>query len=77
MEFGAMPMRGEIEISAVRPRHRETRMDKVWEWIVATIENPEFLMIVLFCTIGLWLTFYLINFFPDFGAMSESLATFP
>jgi hypothetical protein len=88
-----MPMRGEIQISAARPRQsevpretwRETRhetrreswLDKTWQWIVATVENPEFLMIVLFCTVGLWLTFYFINFFPDFGAEAAMLQTFP
>jgi hypothetical protein len=93
-----MPMRGEIQISAAPPRHRETSRgiwrevrretgheawsdkawsDKVWDWIVATVENPEFLMVVLFCTVGLWLTFYLLNFFPDFGAVSEALQQIP
>jgi hypothetical protein len=79
-----MPMRGEIQVSAVRPqvsatrsRSREPWMDKVWGWIAATIDNPEFFMIVLFCTIGLWLTFYFIHFFPDYGAMAEALETLP
>jgi hypothetical protein len=79
-----MPMRGEIQVSAARPqvsvarpRDPEPSVESAWKWIVATIENPEFLMIALFCTVGLWLTFFLINFFPDFAAISESLQQFP
>lgn len=72
-----MPMRGEIQVSVARPCSRESRVDKVWAWIVAAIENPEFLMIILFCTVGLWLTFYFIQFFPDYGAMAASLEAFP
>ena len=84
-----MPMRGEIQVTAVRSRDRETWREtwreawreswanKVWAWIVATVENPEFLMVVLFCTVGLWLTFYFIHFFPDFGEMAEALGQIP
>jgi hypothetical protein len=88
-----MPMRGEIQIAVVRPRDRETWSetwrktwrktwreswaDQVWAWIVATVKNPEFLMVVLFCTVGLWLTFYFIHFFPDFGEMAEALQQIP
>jgi len=72
-----MPMRSEIQIAATRPRPRETWMDKVWQRIVATIENPEFLMIVLFCAVGLWLTFYFLHYFPDYGAMVVSLEQMP
>ena len=37
-----------------------------WEarsWIVATVGDPEFGMIALFCAVGLWLTFYFIHLF--------------
>jgi hypothetical protein len=47
-------------------------MDVLWEWIVATMENNEFLTVALFCSIGLCLTLYFMHFFPDFGAMAES-----
>jgi hypothetical protein len=78
-----MPMRGEIQVSAARPqvsatrsREREPSVERAWKRLVAITENPEFLMIALFCTIGLWLTFYFIHFFPDYGAMAESLQSF-
>jgi hypothetical protein len=71
MEFGDMPMRSEIQISVAEPRRRETWMDKAWQWTVATVENPEFLMVVLFCAVGLWMTFYFIHYFPDFGALQQ------
>lgn len=67
-----MPMRGELQIAMDRPGDRLRRLNEVWSWIVATIKNPEFLMIVLFCAVGLWLTFYLIRFCPDFGAIAGS-----
>ena len=76
-----MPMRGEIQVSAAQPRTeprpRELAMDKVWQWIVVAIENPEFLMVVLFCAVGLWLSFYFIHYFPDYGAMIVSLEQMP
>lgn len=72
-----MPMRSEIQIAAARPSYRETWSDKVWQWIAATITNPEFLAIVLFCAVGLWLTFYFMHYFPDFGATAVSLEQFP
>lgn len=71
-----MPMRGELQVAAARlSDHRSA--DDVWAWIVATIKNPEFRMIVLFCSVGLWLTFYFIHRFPDFGEMVDPVVLFP
>jgi hypothetical protein len=72
-----MPMRGELQISTARPSSRKTWAEGVWERIVAIIENPEFLIVALFCAVGLWLTFYFVHFFPDYGAMVESLECMP
>lgn len=68
-----MPMRSELQISRAAPSYRLLPLNEAWSWIVATIQNPEFLMIVLFCAVGLWLTFDFIQRFPDFGAMVDLL----
>lgn len=44
--------------------------------IIATIRNPEFWMIVLFFLVGLWLTFYFIHRFADFGEMVDPVVVF-
>ena len=72
-----MPMRAELPIRAARASNDPPVMDKAWSWIVATVQSPEFLMVALFCAIGLWLTFYFIHYFPDYGAVAESLEAFP
>jgi hypothetical protein len=68
-----MPARGELQISMERPGYRLLPRNEIWCSIVAAIKNPEFLMIVLFCAVGLWLTFYLMNFCLDFGEIAGSL----
>jgi hypothetical protein len=72
-EMHAMPMRGELSICPLKSRRRASATERVCAWIVATIKNPEFLMIALFCAVGLWLTFYFVHFVPEFGGMVESL----
>jgi hypothetical protein len=72
-----MPMRGELKVVAARLSDHRSPTDHVWPWIVATIKNPESWMIVLFCSVGLWLTFYFIHRFPDFGEMVDPLVLFP
>jgi hypothetical protein len=73
----AMPMRAELPIAATRMSYPPSALDRVGSWIIATIKCPEFLMVALFCAVGLWLTFYFMHYFPDFGAMTESLEVFP
>jgi hypothetical protein len=72
-----MPMRDELQVVAARLSDQQSARDDVWAWIVATIKNPEFWMIVLFCLVGLWLTFLFIHRFPDFGEMVEPVVLFP
>jgi hypothetical protein len=55
-------MRGELQISAADLSTGRSVVDEVRSWIVATITNPEFGMIALFCAVGLWLTFYFFQF---------------
>lgn len=72
-----MPMRAELPVAAARIINRPSPFDRVGSWIIATIRCPEFLMVTLFCAVGLWLTFYFLHYFPDFGAVTESLEAFP
>jgi hypothetical protein len=72
-----MPMRAELPIAVTRTRNDPSALDRAWSWIIATIKNPEFLAVTLFCAVGLWLTFYFMHYFPDYGAMSASLQAFP
>jgi hypothetical protein len=45
-------------------------------WIVAAIENPDFVAVVAFCLIGLLVAFNLILRFPVFGAVIEQYNQF-
>jgi hypothetical protein len=66
-----MPMREQLQIPSERPFALENALS----WMVRTIASPEFLMILLFSALGLWLTIYFVKFFPDFGAIAETLMT--
>ena len=70
-----MPMRSELQMAPVRIRHQPSRLGRVGAWINATLNSPDFLMVALFCTVGLCLTLYFLHYFPDFGAVAESLQT--
>lgn len=67
-----MPMRSELPMPTVLLSRRVSATDKVLSWIVATLRSPEFLMVVLFCAVGLWLTFYLLHSVPNFGEIVAS-----
>ena len=73
LEFDAMPMRGELPLGAMGLRNRPSALNSVCSWIVAQTRDPEFMMIALFCTVGLWSTFQFMRFFTDFGAMETPL----
>ena len=70
-----MPMRTELQVAAVRIRHRPSGLGRVGSWINAALNCPDFLMVALFCTVGLCLTLYFLHYFPDFGAVAEALQT--
>jgi hypothetical protein len=40
-----------------------------WDWIVATVTDPQLVTVTLVCTIGLLIAFNLILRFPEFGAV--------
>jgi hypothetical protein len=69
-------MRAELPIAGTRMRNHASAADKTWSWIVEPIQNPEFVMVALFCTVGLWLTFYIMHLVPDFGQILGSLDQF-
>jgi len=48
----------------------------VWHQVVAKITNPDLIMIVAFCAIGLLITLNVILRFPDLGALIESYNQF-
>lgn len=58
-----MPLRGELPLCAELP----SKTQQVWAWAIATITNPEFCMVALFCAVGLWMTFYFMHRFPNSG----------
>ncbi len=68
-----MPMRGELQILPADLSNRRSEIDDVWSCSLATLANPEFGMIALFCAVGLWLTFYGLHFLSNSGGMVESL----
>jgi hypothetical protein len=72
-----MPMRAELPIASARMSNDPSVAERLWSWIVATVKNPEFLMVAVFCAVGLWLTFYFMHHFPDYGAMTEPFQVLP
>lgn len=70
---GDMPMRSELSVCAAGPRKETSASREVWEWTVATLKNPEFQMVAVFCAVGLWLTFYFMARFPDFGEAGPTI----
>lgn len=72
-----MPMRGELLVCAAGRRRGKSQAGQIWAWAVATSNNPEFQMVALFCAIGLWLTFYFMHHFQDFGAAVNLLEPIP
>jgi hypothetical protein len=47
-----------------------------WDRFIAAINNPELLLIVAFCGLGLVITLNFIFRFPDFGVAIEQIAQF-
>jgi hypothetical protein len=64
-----MPMRSDLPTCDAGPRRGTSTLRSAWAWTVATLKDPEFQLIALFCTVGLWLTFYFTVRFPDFVEM--------
>lgn len=73
-----MPMRGELPPVSTRAyTQRPSVLAKLWPRIVAVLGNGDLQAVVLFCAIGLLLTFNLVTRFPDFGAQAAALSVFP
>jgi hypothetical protein len=68
-----LPTTGDTR-SAPRPiRHANpTAYDRV----LSAAQNPETLVIILFCLVGLVATAYAIHEFPDFGALIQGMNQF-
>jgi hypothetical protein len=71
-----MPARSELPTSVVALPRRSSALEKVLGSIAATLRNPEFLLVTLISVAGLWLTFALIQYFPDYAATVASLDLF-
>ena len=63
-----MPMRGELLASDIDRSDRRHRLSG----IVATVGNPEFGTIALFCAVGLWLTLHYLHLLQSFAAFGGS-----
>jgi hypothetical protein len=71
-----MPVRSELPASVVALPRRTSATDKMLSSIAATLKNPEFLIAGLISAFGLWLTFVLIHYVPDYAATVASLNLF-
>jgi hypothetical protein len=56
---------------------RETAIEIAWHRMVTVAANPDLLVVVLFCVIGLGLTINVLLRHPDFGLMVEQPDRFP
>ncbi|MGB6537737.1 MAG: hypothetical protein WBF58_17440 [Xanthobacteraceae bacterium] len=71
-----MPARSELTASvAILPR-QPSATDKFLSAVGATLRNPEFQIVALFCAIGLGLTLVAIQHFPGFAETVASLDQF-
>ena len=67
-----MPMRGHLPAPAMRPR-RASATDDAWSRFVGGITNPEFVVLVCICGLGLLISICFMQFMPEYGAIVESL----
>jgi hypothetical protein len=60
-----------------RPTSQQTKVAKTaWHQVVAKITDPDLIMIVAFCAIGLLITLNVMLRFPNLGALIESYNQF-
>jgi hypothetical protein len=71
-----VPLRADLPVVTVATRKWTSPPSRHWAWTVATIKDPEFQMVVLFCAVGLWLTFCFMHDFSDFVQI-EPIALLP
>jgi len=68
------PVARNIPRSMKSPTRQSGGAEAAWSRFVAMITNPDLIMIVAFCMIGLLVTVNVILRFPDFGLTAEQLA---
>ena len=54
----------------------KVRKGTPWNRIVAVLQNPDFAVIVMLCTLGLLATTFMLLEFPHFGQAMESVQQF-
>lgn len=61
-----------------RPAPRPIRHanPSAYDWFLSRAQDPETLVIILFCLAGLVATLYAIHQFPDFGALMQGMNQF-
>jgi hypothetical protein len=72
-----MPMRGELPPVQARTCARQPTADTQRSWLVATVTDPNFYVVVAFALIGLLAMIDAIRYFPDLGAQVAQLSQFP
>jgi len=63
-----MPMRGELSIAAAALDGHALAADAAWSRFVATIRDPNLVVVTSLCAIGLLITLSLIHSFPNLAA---------
>jgi hypothetical protein len=73
MEF---PMNPSPKAYGIPPLTHLKTAGTVWFRLLALISQPDFIVVVAFCAIGLLTTLNVILRFPDFGAVIEQYNQF-
>jgi hypothetical protein len=60
-----------------KPARRGKAAKTAWYRHITMIIDPDLVMVIVFCAIGLLVTANVVLRFPDFGAMVEQLEQFP
>lgn len=62
----------------LKPANRQAQATQSrWRQFVAAICNPDLIVVVLFCLLGLLISANVILHVPEFGAMAAQLQVFP
>ena len=71
-----MPVMRELQ-PLTKPGRRGNAAKTAWSQFVATIINPDLVMVVVFCAIGLLVSANVMLHFPEVGATIVQLEQFP
>ena len=72
-----LPITGELRPAIKFNERRATVIGAARHRIAKLATNPDLLVVVLFCVIGLGLTINVLVRHPDFALMTDQLALFP